>query len=286
MNSFILDILVDPITQKPLHYDRRIHKLIGESGTFDIIRDVPVLLPRNQKKDLFNYQEHYEEDAKAFDYFEKWHPVYQEENRRLHQQILNVIPDNAGILLDVGCGGAWLASALIPRGKKVISMDISITNPLRAMEIVSSPSHSGLVADAFHLPVMKNSIDCIVAAEIIEHVKDPQLFIASLFSVLKPGGSLIITTPYNEAIQHSLCIHCNKKTPHHAHIHSFTETSMKSLSPVSGAITQIFNNKLIINFKVHMLLRFLPFRLWSFTDRIICKLARRKCMRLMMVIKK
>jgi len=288
MNSFILDILADPVTQKPLCYNEQIHKFTGESGTFDIIKDVPVLLPKEEEKSTFNYQQHYEEDAKAFDYFEEWHPVYREENRRLHQQILNAIPAKADIILDVGCGGAWLASALIPQGKKVISMDISTTNPLRAMEVVSSPSHSGLVADVFHLPIRKNSVDCIVAAEIIEHVKDPQLFIASLFNVLKPGGRLIITTPYNETIQYSLCIHCNKRTPHHAHIHSFTEAKIKSLSPslASGTVTRVFNNKLIINFKLHMLLRFLPFRLWSFVDGIVCRLVKQKSLRLMMVVKK
>jgi len=288
MNSFILDILADPLTREPLLYEQAQQKFVGNSGVYSIVRGVPILLPPNKNADSFNYQEHYEEDAKAFDYFSQWHPVYQEENRRLHQQILKEIPAEAGIILDVGCGGAWLAAALVPQGRKVVSMDISTTNPLRATELVSSPDHSGLVADVFHLPLKKDSVDCIVASEIIEHVQDPQLFIASLFNVLKPGGRLIITTPYNEAIQYSLCIHCNQRTPHHAHIHSFTESKIRSIAPSLASVvkTRVFNNKLIINFKLHMLLRFLSFGLWSVIDGTACRLMRQKALRLMMTVEK
>lgn len=288
MNSFILDILADPVSREPITYKPDRQELVGTSGIYHIVKGVPILLPRSENASSFNYLEHYEEDAKAFDYFAQWHPVYQEENRRLHQQILKVIPADANMILDVGCGGAWLASALVPGGKKVISMDISTTNPLRAMELVSSPHHNGLVADVFHLPLKKDSIDCIVASEIIEHVQDPQLFMASLFNVLKPGGRLIITTPYNETIQYSLCIHCNRRTPHHAHIHSFTESKIKSLAPAMAAVlkTRVFNNKLLINLKLHMLLRFLPFNLWSVIDGAACKMMRHKSLRLMLAIDK
>jgi ubiquinone/menaquinone biosynthesis C-methylase UbiE len=45
------------------------------------------------------------------------------------------------------------------------------------------------------LPFPKNSFDCIVAGELIEHLFDVNKFINEIHRVLKPKGELIITTP-------------------------------------------------------------------------------------------
>lgn len=290
LQQTFLDLLVHPVNKAPLTADNAQQALQGGPDTFRIIRNVPVLLPNqdDNRQEAFNYQEHYEQDAIAFDYFADWHPVHKEENRRLHQQILKMVPAAATTILDVGCGGAWLAKALIPRGKTVISMDISTTNPVRAMEEVPSDRHFGLVADVYSLPVKENSIDCIVASEIIEHVKDPQLFLACLFKVLKPGGTIIVTTPYNEIIQKSLCIHCNQLTPHNAHIHSFTRDKITALAPAAAVslATRIFNSKVLVNLQIHLLMRSFPFWLWSAADKFFVSAFGKRAMRLMLVVKK
>ena len=72
---------------------------------------------------------------------------------------------------------------------------------------------SGLIADAYKLPFNPNTLDCIVASEIMEHTFNPEKFISNLLNVLKPGGKIIITTPYDEQINYHLCVHCNHPTP-------------------------------------------------------------------------
>ena len=89
--------------------------------------------------------------------------------------------------------------------------------------------HHAIVADVYALPFQTNTFDCIVAAEVMEHTPDPKLFIAHLLRILKPNGTLIITTPFNERIPHSLCVHCNRATPHNAHLHSFDQQKIKAL---------------------------------------------------------
>lgn len=290
MNGFFLDRLVHPVSKKTLRYDADSQALTDGTDAFPVIKGVPILLPKQEdnQQEAFNYREHYEQDALAFDYFAEWHPVHKEENRRLHQQILGQIPENAETILDVGCGGAWLAGSLIPKGKKVISMDISTTNPVRAVEVIASPNHFGLVADVYGLPLKEASVDCIIASEIIEHVKDPELFMACLFNVLKPGGTLIITTPFNETLQYSLCIHCNKLTPHNAHIHSFTEEKIKGLAPklAQSLRTKTFNSKVLVNLQLHLLLKSLPFSLWRIADGTFNALFGKRAMRLMLIVKK
>jgi len=290
MNPDFLNLLVHPVKKTGLHQEH--NELLSDDRTdsFKILKGVPILLPRmeDNTREAFNYQEHYEKDALAFDYFADWHPVHKEENRRLHQQILGQIPASAQHVLDVGCGGAWLAKELVPAGKTVVSMDISTTNPIRAVELVASPRHFGLVADVFHLPIRPDSFDCIIASEIIEHVKDPELFLACLFNVLKPGGTLIVTTPFNEAIQQSLCIHCNQLTPHNAHIHSFTAEKIRSIAPkLAGELkTKTFNSKVLVNLQLHLLMRSFPFPLWKMADGFFHRLAGKRDMRLMLIVKK
>lgn len=293
MNPEYYQLLIHPVRKTKLILDEAQNCMTDETyqETFPIIKGVPVLLPKReeqQAEQAFDYREHYEEDAKSYDYFSDWEPGQQEESRRLRAHILKAIPKQAAWILDVGCGGGWLANALCPKGQKVISSDISTTNPIKARETNPSPLHFGLVADVFSLPIKKDSINCIVASEIIEHVPDPKAFIAALYEVLAPGGTLIITTPYNEKIQQSLCVHCNHLTPHNAHLHSFTRKKIESLTPAEavGVRSAIFNSKALVLLRLHLLLRVLPFSLWNIVDKIMLKLSGKKALRLMLVLQK
>jgi len=291
MNSAYLDLLVHPVSKEKLQYNERDNYL--STGTneeqFQVVRGVPVLLSYDtQKEGHFNYQEHYERDAETYDYFADWEEGQQEESRRLRQHILKEIPNQAGWILDIGCGGGWLAKTLCKQGHRVISTDISTKNPIKAVEMIPEPTHFGLVADVFLLPVKENSIDCVVSSEVIEHVPDPMAFIAALYKVLAPGGKLVITTPYNEKIQQSLCIHCNQLTPQNAHLHSFTRQKIEALVPSDavGIKTSIFNSKALVMLRLHLLLRFLPYSLWNIFDKIMLQLSRKKALRLMLVLYK
>jgi len=59
-----------------------------------------------------------------------------------------------------------------------------------------------------------NSIDNIVAGEVIEHLKHPYAFLLECLKILKPGGRLIITTPSAEGLQLLL----GRESPWHYYI--------------------------------------------------------------------
>jgi SAM-dependent methyltransferase len=57
-------------------------------------------------------------------------------------------------------------------------------------------NYSGsMVHDATHLNDLENRYDTIIAGEIIEHLDNPQAFLSGCYSILNPGGKLIISTP-------------------------------------------------------------------------------------------
>jgi 2-polyprenyl-3-methyl-5-hydroxy-6-metoxy-1,4-benzoquinol methylase len=303
MDAKYLSKLVHPLHKTPLEYDEKSDRLLDtlHNESFSVTEHVPILLTAAEEDSLtetkqhneaggkFHYKEHYQVDAETYDYFKEPESAAERvEHTRLHDYILSQIPKNAEWVLDTGCGGGWLAKSLQHSGKQVISMDITPINPIKATKDTPYASHYGLVADVFELPLHEGSIDCIVASEIIEHVSDPGRFIRSLFTALKPGGRLIITTPYNEQIQSSLCIHCNHLTPHNAHLHSFTEKSIRGLVPANAKTvkTKVFNNKILVRLGIQRMLSFLPLSIWTAIDDLCNAVTGKRSYRLMLVVNK
>jgi hypothetical protein len=68
-----------------------------------------------------------------------------------------------------------------------------------------------------------------------------------------------------------LCVHCNKKTPLHAHIHSFDEnilTNLCSNNKLKNIVWNTFGNKYLIFLRTYSILKYFPFRVWKIIDSI------------------
>ena len=222
----------------------------------------------------FDYLTHYEQDAEHFDYFEAAHGATAHSERRLREYILSLVPQNAGSILDTGCGSAWVAKAFQNSGRFVCSLDISLVNTSKAIERYPSPNHVAVVADSYRLPFKEGSFDCIVAAEIIEHLHDPQAFADELMRVVKPGGTVLISTPYQERLVYEICIHCHLATPHNAHLHSWTKDQLSHLFAINSESMRFltFNNKLLLFVRLYPILQFFPLPLWKAVDAIANKI--------------
>lgn len=217
-----------------------------------------------------NYIDHYKKDAEIFDYFEERKcKATEHDERRLREYILSLIPKNSELILDAGSGSGWAAEKLIKKNRKVVSMDLSHTNVSRISKNIESGSHFGIAGDGLRPPFKKNTFDCITASEVIEHVINPEGLAKSLFNILKPGGKLIISTPYKEKIQYYMCVHCSKPTPKNAHLHSFDEKRLTNLIKKRNLISSkvhIFGNKALHLLRTYIILSPLPFQLWRQAD--------------------
>lgn len=223
----------------------------------------------------FDYITHYQKDAEEFDYFEKRCGATEHEERRVREIIIRHIPRNVNLILDVGCGSGWVAKEFLKKNIKVISLDISKKNPSIVKKLYQSQNHFPLVADSFKLPFQSDSVDCAIASEIIEHIIEPKEFLRELFRVVKKGGKVLISTPYKEKIRYVLCVHCNKKTPVNAHLHSFDEMILESFSKEIGSKKFekiIFGNKVLIFLRTHIILKYLPLSIWQAIDWLANKI--------------
>jgi len=88
-----------------------------------------------------------------------------------------------GLVLDIGGGRR--------RG--------SFTAPETATWLVLDSSRDfkpHILGDAQSIPIRSNCIDCIKCTELLEHVEYPERVIAEISRVLKPGGTLLLSTPF------------------------------------------------------------------------------------------
>jgi len=58
-------------------------------------------------------------------------------------------------------------------------------------------SKTDIVSDILSIPIEKNSFDVILCTEVFEHIPNPIAAIDEFYRLLKPGGILIVTAPFN-----------------------------------------------------------------------------------------
>ena len=219
--------------------------------------------------DYYNHVEHYKIDSEYYDYFafDKFMKV--EITRRYEEFLYLGAPKSNTTIVDIGSGGG-ITDLLKKRDVFYFPFDLSDHNLKRIKEKSTGKTYP-VNGDAFDLPFKDESVDLIMMSEIVEHLANPLDALEEAGRVLETNGKLIVSVPYKEKISYQICIHCNKPTPTHAHLHSFTVDNFKELLKKAGLnpikISKNLNkvtNRLHINYY----LRSLPFRLWKPLDSL------------------
>jgi len=213
-------------------------------------------------------REHYRQDALEFDYFEQ--STLNPAELRRTQFTLSLCDIRPGMkVLDLGSGRGWFSLEASKLGADVTAMDLSRENLARIKEL--DPTIETVYADASEPQNLGKKYDLIVALEMVEHLVEPALALQNCREYLQPGGTLLITVPYNEEIRHSLCIHCNRKTPVNAHLHSFDEPKMAALLRKNGFRVQqsiLFYHKAMAALRLNQLTKKMPFSVWRSLDKL------------------
>lgn len=99
-------------------------------------------------------------------------------------------------VLEIGCGSGQFAAWMATNGAASVSgEDFS---PVAIEQALAAHSEAGLsfrVGDIENIAHLDESFDVVVSCETIEHVPHPAKALAELARVLKPGGTLFLTTP-------------------------------------------------------------------------------------------
>ena len=106
----------------------------------------------------------------------------------------------AGVrVLDVGCGAGLFSEGLARLGAEVIGIDPCTDNITAArLHAEGDGELEGLTYLATtiedHSQSLVDKYDAVVASEVIEHVDNQELFLEKCSAVIKPSGSIFLTT--------------------------------------------------------------------------------------------
>jgi ubiquinone/menaquinone biosynthesis C-methylase UbiE len=99
--------------------------------------------------------------------------------------------------MDLGCGHnllpAWRAEQerrLVARARRLTGLDYDFA-ALQQNEVI----RDRVRGDVSKLPFTDNTFDLVTSNMVFEHLQEPQIQMAEIFRVLKPGGTLIFHTP-------------------------------------------------------------------------------------------
>jgi SAM-dependent methyltransferase len=109
-----------------------------------------------------------------------------------HRKLLALLGE-PGRVLDVGCSSGYLAEHVQARGVSVVGLEMDASAAEYARRFCEAV-HVGDV-ETMELPFEPGSFDAVLCGDLIEHLRDPQAFLARVRPLLRPGGRLVLSTP-------------------------------------------------------------------------------------------
>ncbi len=109
-------------------------------------------------------------------------------------------------VLEVGSGIGNLSEFLMDRSRVVLS-DTDPRYLERLRERFAGNAQVAVVAlrlPTFHAELIQEQVDTIICLNVLEHVREDRLSLATLFRLLQPGGRLILLVPALPAIYGTL----------------------------------------------------------------------------------
>jgi len=106
--------------------------------------------------------------------------------------VLSLVPSNARLVLDVGCGTGGNARELGQRGLVVDGITFSASEARLAerwcRRVFLHNCESGL-------PMTEENYDCVIGSHVLEHIAEPARLLTDIANVLAPSGKLIVALP-------------------------------------------------------------------------------------------
>ena len=141
------------------------------------------------------------------------------------------------VLVDVGCGSGGVLEFCQRYAGKIFALDIDAEalSAVRSRTLFADAENISFVsASAEQLPITTGTATKVLCLEVLEHVDDPELVLAELFRIGRPGCIYLISVPgqFSESMMQKVAPREMFEKPHHIRI--FSQTEFSSLIERSG----------------------------------------------------
>ncbi len=120
----------------------------------------------------------------------------QEYHSYLVPKVISLVPAGARRVVDIGCGNGYLAGVLAGRGFEVVGVEPSPDGIAQARA-----AHPDVRFEQAWVDEMGTKLgadyDVVIATEVIEHLPAPRTLLRAGLQLLRPGGTMILSTPYH-----------------------------------------------------------------------------------------
>ncbi|EJN34647.1 class I SAM-dependent methyltransferase [Pseudomonas sp. GM80] len=144
-------------------------------------------------------------------------------------------------LLDVGCGEGVATLFAVRQGASVIFTDSEydkVRELARQVEAQSQQANLGLVSNSLPLPLAAGCASKVVCMEVLEHITEPEPFMAELVRMGRPGAQYLLSVPapMGEHLQKGIAPDSYYQAPNHVQI--FTPERFAALVEDAGLVIE------------------------------------------------
>jgi len=151
----------------------------------------------------------------------------------------DAVPQGTKRLFELGCGNGSVANELVRLGWEVSGVDPSEQGIAQAnARFPTIPLRIGSAYD--DLASRYGTFPVVVSMEVVEHVYAPRKYAATLFSLIEPGGTAIVSTPFHGYWKNLAMAITGKMDNHftalwdHGHIKFWSERTLSALLEEAG----------------------------------------------------
>jgi 2-polyprenyl-3-methyl-5-hydroxy-6-metoxy-1,4-benzoquinol methylase len=144
-------------------------------------------------------------------------------------------------LVDLGCGNGYVTRKLHGLGHEVIGVDAAPDGIAIARE--AYPELRFEVASVYEdelASIVGTNVDAVISLEVIEHLYAPKKLLEQAYAILRPGGALILSTPYHGYVKNLALALLNGWDKHFSpsweggHIKFFSEKTLGAMAREVG----------------------------------------------------
>jgi SAM-dependent methyltransferase len=97
-------------------------------------------------------------------------------------------------VVDIGCGTGYGCSLLAQKARRVVGIDYDAAAIAYCKTHYAAPNIEFMQEEAT-LPGSADQFDVAIVFQVIEHLPDPAGFLSRVGKIVRPGGTILLTTP-------------------------------------------------------------------------------------------